>query len=154
VIKSEHIEQNMSGLTFEPLIQGKIVVGVDRQSPYALQKSITAEQFKREMLVIYQDDYVQWFIGEFQKKYGSANIIFTSNNTDALQSAVFNHRAMTIGIDFSFAPSITKSNAGMITLELQDVEQQPVYLGWVRSETKHFSGIIKSFITRLKNDIQ
>ncbi|WP_018758116.1 LysR family transcriptional regulator [Paenibacillus terrigena] len=153
IIKSEHIHQNLTGLTFEPLLQGRIVAGVSRQSPLALRNTVTAEQLRNETLAIYQDDYVTWFVQYFQEKYGSVNLLYTSNNTDAIRTSVINHQAVTLGMDFSFLHGPDLFASKIITLELESIDQQPVYLGWVRAEGKHFSGIYRNFIARLKEDI-
>ncbi|WP_211748539.1 LysR family transcriptional regulator [Paenibacillus sp. Marseille-Q4541] len=154
VIESEQLKSKMEGLVFEPLLEGRIVAGVDVNSPYASASSITAEQLKTEMLVIYQDDYVEWFIEEFQKNYGKVHVVFVSNNTDAIRAAVQHHQAITVGVDFTFRASYTNANSRIVTLGLADVKQKPVSLGWVRAESKHFTGPIQSFITRLREELQ
>ncbi len=58
------------GLDYDPLLKVKMVAATSIHSPLAFQKTITPEELKRQNVVLYNDDYVKWFMDDFQKKYG------------------------------------------------------------------------------------
>jgi molybdate transport repressor ModE-like protein len=67
------------GLDYDPLLKVKMVDATSIHSPLAFQKTITPEELKRQNVVLYNDDYVKWFMDDFQKKYGPADIVYTTN---------------------------------------------------------------------------
>lgn len=138
------------GLAFEQLLEGKMVVGVSKNSPLAFQDSVTPEELRRHAFVLYNDEYVRWFVDDFAATHGPVDILFTTNNTDAIRNAVRENMAVTIGLDYSFIHEPYLQNIDLVTLDLELPDQQPIYLGWVRSEARHFSRISASFTTRLQ----
>ncbi|MFS0918262.1 LysR family transcriptional regulator [Brevibacillus sp. 179-C 1.1 NHS] len=142
------------GLVFEPLVEGKMVVGVGKNSALAYQTSITPDELRHYPFVLYNDAYVRSFVDDFAENYGPVEILFTSNNTDAILGAIRQNLAVTIGLDYSFMHEHPLRDAELITLDLDIPYQQPVYLGWVRSAERHFSRISMSFINRLQHDLK
>lgn len=154
IIMYENLVQKSVGLAFEPLLEGRMVVGVSKKSPLAYQKSITPEELRRQSFALYNDEYVKWFVNDFAATYGPVNVLFTTNNTDALRSAVREEMAVTIGLDYSFIGERHLPSGDFATLELDIPGQQLVYLGSVRSEERHFSRLSMNFTSRLKYEIK
>ena len=142
------------GLAFERLLKGKMVVGVSKNSPLAYQDSVTPDELRQYSFVLYNDDYVKWFADDFGAKYGPIDILFTTNNTDAIRNAVRENMAVTIGLDYSFIHEPYLQYTDLVTLDFAIPDQQPIYLGWVRSEERHFSSISMSFTNRLQYDLK
>ncbi|MEI4829947.1 LysR family transcriptional regulator [Bacillus sp. FJAT-53711] len=153
IILFENIIHKSNGLLFEPLLKGKMVIAVNRNSPLAFNKSITPEELLTHSLVLYKDDYMEWFMNQFTATYGPADILFTTNNTDAIQKAIGDGLAITIGPDYSFPSESTLLEKDVVMIELESPKQQDVYFAWARSEGKHYSQICKNFITRLKHEL-
>lgn len=153
IILLEDIVHKSSGLLFEPLLRGKIVIGVSCNSPLASNKSITPEELLAHSLVLYKADYVEWFMNQFTAAYGPADILFTTNNTDAIQKTITDGLAITVGPDYSFPSEETLLKKDIAIIELEVPKQQDVHFAWVRSEGKHYSQICKNFITRLKHEL-
>lgn len=141
-------------LSFEPVLEGKMVVGISKSSPLAFQESVSPEELRRHAFVLYNDDYVKWFVADFAAKYGPVDILFTTNNTDAIRNAVRENLAVTIGLDYSFMHDPHLQTLDMRTLDLDIPEQQPVHLSWVRSSERHFSRLAKGFTDRLLADLK
>ncbi|MDF2681790.1 MAG: transcriptional regulator [Brevibacillus sp.] len=154
IIVFESLVKKNTGLLFERLIEGKMVVGVSRNSPLALQKTVTPEELRQQTFVLYNDEYVKWFVNDFAATYGPVDILFTTNNTDAIRSAVREEMAVTIGLDYSFINEPNSLYTDMVTLEIDIPKQQPVHLGWVQSEERHFSRVSSGFTKRLKYDLR
>lgn len=136
-------------LSVERLIEGKLVVGVSKNSPLALEKTITPEQLQQETMALYDDDYIRWVMARFVERYGPVDILFTSNNTEAIQNAVKEQLAVTVGLDYSFR----NSERSMVTIPLEIPNLESVYYGWVRRQEKNAPKLAKRFLERLKYEL-
>ncbi|WP_379157794.1 LysR family transcriptional regulator [Paenibacillus sp. sgz5001063] len=147
VLAEEFIEKS-EHLTFEKLLEGKMVVGVSKNSPLALEKKITPEQLVGQTLVLYDDedlwDHTQALISMF----GQANILFTTNNTKAIQNAVNRGLAITIGLEYSFTDILPE----MVPIAFEMPSLTPVQYGWVLHKGRHPSQVSKRFIQRLQSE--
>ncbi|WP_164545425.1 LysR family transcriptional regulator [Paenibacillus albus] len=143
-----------TGLVFEPIWQGRMVVGVWNNSPLAGRKRITPEEMKKLPYVLYDEPHVHDFVEEFTGVHGPLSIMFTSNNPYALVTVLRENLAGTIGYDFSFIDRSVSLNSGLTKLEIDGVEQPPIQLGWARAETNKGTQVSKMFIQRFKGQIQ
>ncbi|MCW9133679.1 LysR family transcriptional regulator [Bacillus paramycoides] len=146
---SEKLREKYTCFLFEKLLEIKIAVGVNKNSPLALEKTITPEQLVNQTLVLYDDEYIRDSINDLFSKYGKANILFISNNTQAIQNAVHQELAITIGVDYSFVNNLVDAQKEIISIELVVPNLPPFSYGWVLSKDKHPSQILKKFINRL-----
>lgn len=146
---SEKLREKYTCFLFEKLLEIKIAVGVNKNSPLALEKTITPEQLVNQTLVLYDDEYIRDSINDLFSKYGKANILFISNNTQAIQNAVHQELAITIGVDYSFVNNLVDAQKEIISIELVVPNLPPFSYGWVLSKDKHPSQILKQFINRL-----
>ncbi|MFW5435801.1 LysR family transcriptional regulator [Paenibacillus apiarius] len=146
---SKNLIEKHHTLSFERLLEGKIVVGVNKQSPLLLEKKITPEKLVGQTLVLYDDEHIREFMTQFISTYGDVDILFVSNNTEAIQNAVKEGLALTIGLDYSFKGD----GPHIIPLELESPNTAPRYYGWVLPEEKHASQLAKRFLNRLKFEL-
>jgi DNA-binding transcriptional LysR family regulator len=154
IILFEHLMQKNSHLTFGRLLEGRIVVCVSRKSPLALLRNITPQELLQQSFVFYNDDYIKWYMDQFQQTYGRANILFTTNNQDAILRALHEDNIVTIGLDFSFSKLPQVSKGEVVIIELNIPRPEPVYLGWVRAEETRFSKAESIFIQKLSYELQ
>lgn len=150
VILSEHFQHKSGGLQIGRLLQGRMVVAVNRNSPLALSKSVTLDDLKHEGLVLYNEDYLTGFMERYKSKLDPSNVLFYTNNTSAIVKAVRDGMASTIGLNFSFLnePSVRQGEIVTVNLEIENMD--PVHLGWVRAEGRHFPKASELFIQKLK----
>lgn len=146
VAMSEKLVDQNKGLRFEKMFKGKMVVGVPRNSVLALEKTIKPEQLAGYSLVLYDDEHIREYIKNGLSKFGEPDILFISNNVHAIQNAVKEGLALTVGLDYSFE---TGERADIVPIELELPEYQPVYYGWVSPKGKLVSPIVKRFVHRL-----
>lgn len=137
------------GICFEPFLEGKIVVGVGKNSPLATRKSITPQEMLEYPYVIYNEVYNREFLEHFSKTVGPVQLMFTTNNVSAILNALIDDIAITVGYDFSFFNAPSVSNGDIVTLEIKNYEQHPIVLGWVKSEKLRNSSFYQYFIDRL-----
>lgn len=141
------------GLDFERLLKVKMVAATSIHSPLAFQKVITPEELKQQSVVLYNDDYVKWFMDDFQKKFGDVDVAYTTNNRALISRACMNHLAVTVGLNYSFItePLFTEDDTVILNFDLPP--QSPVYLGVIQQKDHTPSVISRHFLDRLKHDI-
>lgn len=154
IILFEHLMQKNIRLTYGRLLEGKMVVCVSRKSPLALMRSITPQELLRHSFVFFNDDYIKWYMEQFQQTYGRANIVFTTNNQDAIFRALQEKNIVTVGLDFSFQKLPQVTNGEFVIIEIDIPQQESVYLGWVRAEETRFSKAETIFIQKLSYELQ
>lgn len=136
-------------LAFERLLEGKMVVGVHEQSPLRLERAITPDKLAKQTFVLYDDEHIRDFMDRFVEAYGEVDILFISNNTQAIYNAVKEGIAVTIGLEYSFK----EDGEHIITLPLESPTTEPVYYGWVHPEEKHIARAAKRFLNRLQAEL-
>ncbi|MCJ8014888.1 LysR family transcriptional regulator [Paenibacillus sp. KQZ6P-2] len=141
------------GLDFDRLLKVKMVAATSIHSPLAYQKVITPEELKQHTVVLYNDDYVKWFMDDFQKKYGDVDIAYTTNNRALISRACMNHHAVTVGLDYSFITEPLFAEDDTVILNFDLPESSPVYLGVIQQKDHTPSVISRHFLYRLKHDI-
>ncbi|MFK4341895.1 DNA-binding transcriptional LysR family regulator [Paenibacillus sp. RC62] len=137
-------------LPFDTLYQGKMMVVAGRNSPLASQKSIPPEEMRAYSFVLYKDDYIDMFIRDFTEQFGEVNILFKTNSDSAIQSAILEGLAISIGHDYSFQKATMERGQSVHLLEIERFAQQPVHFGWIRSANSSRSAINEYFIQRYK----
>ena len=151
VLDEDYIPKN-SDLVFETVLEGKMVVAVNKDSQLSGEKSVTPEMLKKETLVLYEDDIIKNFLEENVAKIRDIDVLFATNNTFAIENAVEEGVAVTVGLDFSFHKN-RKNNQNIMTVDLKTPKKNIVPYGWVRHKNKPSSQIAKAFINRLTLDI-
>lgn len=145
-LSEQRLEQNKA-LHLEKLATGKMVVGVPRNSMLALEKSIKPEQLAEYSLVLYDDEHIRNCITEGLAQYGEPDILFSSNNVQAILKAVKEGLAVTVGVDYFFESG---DHAEIVPIELELPDFQPLYYVWGSPKGKQASSITKRFIRRLQ----
>ncbi len=136
-------------LVMDTLFEGKIVVGASKKSPLADHAKITPEMMLQQPFVLYDDEYIREFVDRFIERYGEMDILFTSNNKEAIQQVVMDGNALTIGLDYSLKSRMPGVEESMSIIELDIEDPAVVRYGWVRKE-KNFSTAAKRFLSRLQ----
>ncbi|TCZ76648.1 LysR family transcriptional regulator [Paenibacillus albiflavus] len=148
---SEYDNPKQAGLKFGQLLEGKMVLAVNRQSPLALYESITLDELKREPLIIYNEEHLKWFMDKHQESFDLSNVLFYTNNTSAIMKAIRDGMASTIGLNLSFINEPAINNGDIVLVELELPDPYSIYLGWVRSEGRHLPKATELFIKKLKH---
>lgn len=146
---SESLLDQQRNLTFQKLLEGKLVVGVNQQSPLRWEHALTPEKLINQTFVLYDDEHIRNYMTQFIEVYGEADILFISNNTQAIHNAVKEGIAVTIGIDYSFK----EDGLHVIPLALETPDIDRFYYGWVHASDKHISHVAKRFLNRLKTEL-
>ncbi|OMC74266.1 MULTISPECIES: LysR family transcriptional regulator [Paenibacillus] len=152
MVSPEGMPGTYKGVKFERLMEGKIVVGVHPHSPLALNSILTPDQLVGQTLVLYDDPYIKDYVERYLSGYGPINLLFVSNNTRAIENAVAEGLAITIGLDYSFLKISEMTSAFMKTIELRSPDTRAKYSGAIVSASKQTSQTARRFINRLKHE--
>lgn len=129
----------------------KVYVASD--SPLAMKKTITPEEILQQDIVLYNGDYIRWFIHNFQLTFGKMNILFSSNNTEELARTISN------GLAISFAPDIAMKNNTFVLegkiVEVNIINYEPINttVGLIHQKKKRPSKIEMHYIHFLKSEM-
>jgi LysR family transcriptional regulator, transcription activator of glutamate synthase operon len=149
ILISERLIQKHNMLSFEKVRDGKMVVGVRKESPLARQKTVKPEDLIHETLVLYDDAYIEQYVAETLSKFGSPDILFTTNNTDAIKNAVKRGIAVTLGIDYSFGNSQLRER-DIVMVEIEEGEHENVFLALVRHREGQANRVRREFVESIK----
>ncbi|OME05003.1 LysR family transcriptional regulator [Paenibacillus odorifer] len=152
MVSPEGMPGTYKGVKFDRLMEGKIVVGVHPHSPLALNSILTPDQLVGQTLVLYDDPYIKDYVERYLSGYGPINLLFVSNNTRAIENAVAEGLAITIGLDYSFLKISEMTSAFMKTIELRSPDTRAKYSGAIVSASKQTSQTARRFINRLKHE--
>lgn len=141
-------------LLFKELLKGRILASVRKDSHFAIKGSIKPEELLRENLVLYNDDAITCFTNDFINQFGPINILFISDNAEAIRSAVFEGSAITLAVDFTLlnSPNIVSGRA--VTLPIVNYEQPPLSFGLIQNRRNQSSVILDEFLAFIKAELK
>ncbi|WP_068775890.1 LysR family transcriptional regulator [Paenibacillus sp. FJAT-26967] len=135
-----------AGLLFERLVKGNIVLGVSALSPLASLRAVSLDALADLPFVLYNDPYIIDFIKDLGD---SVDVLFTSNNIEAILQAVKEDMAVTLGPDYSFRANTMYENGDVITIPLEMPSQKISYLWSVSSKENQTSKAAGLFVNRV-----
>jgi len=150
----EDILKNLEHLNFERIIEGTLKVYVSSDSPFAIKKKITPEEIIQQNIVLYNGDYIKWFINNFQSAFGKLNILLSTNQTEELS------RLISSGLAIGFAPDFaTKGNpyvmeGKIVEIDIINYEPINVTLGIIQMKNRTHTKIEEHLIRFIKSELQ
>ncbi|MVP01840.1 LysR family transcriptional regulator [Paenibacillus lutrae] len=150
LLNEDNLPRN-EGLVFERLVKGNIVLGVSAHSPLASLPSVSLDNLAGLPFVLYNDPYIIDFIKDLND---SVDVLFTSNNIEAILKAVKEDMAVTLGPDYSFRANTMYENGDVITLPLEMPSRKISYLWSVTSKENQSSKAAGIFVNRVVNMLQ
>lgn len=150
IVLYEDLKPRVEGLQFTKVMDVRMSCCVNPNSPLALRDRVTAEDLMRYPLALYNEDYIEWYINHINKLYGATNLLFTTNNIEAIRQALDEELAITLGLNYSFNYGNYQTYPTYKILDIDLPTAPPVPLGWMQTKTKANSKIIKTFIQRLQ----
>jgi DNA-binding transcriptional LysR family regulator len=144
------LKQVPEGLSVERLKEDKVVIGMSRQSPLASSRQLTVEDLKGQRLALYPDDYISQIVAELGD---AVEVLFTSNNIDAIVRALLENWAVTVATHYSVRGNRYFEQGEMVAIPLQRPGRDRFYLCAVQSKDQAESRISKMFVNRLKMNL-
>jgi DNA-binding transcriptional LysR family regulator len=143
--------KDMENLDFNAIHEGKMKVYVNSDSPFAAKKQITPDEILQQKVILYNGDYIRWFINNFQYHLGKLNIVFTSNHTGEILRSISNGVAISFAPDFSIRNSPFLLEGRIVEVDIINYEPIDVTLGLVRSKKKRISNVENTFFQFLES---
>ncbi|MEH7347793.1 LysR family transcriptional regulator [Gottfriedia acidiceleris] len=112
--------------------EGTMKVYVSKDSPFAVTKTITPEEFFQQKFILYNGDYIKWFIKNFQRTYGNMNILFSSNHCEEIIRTVSSGMAISLAPNFVLKNNSALLEGKVVEVDLLSYEPLDVTLGLLR----------------------
>lgn len=130
------------------LMRDEIMVAASVNSSLAVKKIVTPQEIIEHPLVIYNDQEIQRFINIIESKHGLANIMFSSNNLDAIWNTVTENLAIAVAPKYAITRIGSIISEKVVSVEIFGSERQyGLALVWARK--KREEGITKRFLSGL-----
>jgi|SRR5690625_1136521 len=135
------------------VLRGKMIVAASKHSPFAFAESITPEEIQKSPLVIYDDDRMWEFIDIIEATFGKTDILFSTNNLDAIRNAVMENLAITIAPDYTIKNDPYVLANEVVPIKIAHLKQDYPGMALVWS-TSRMTPVIKNFMNRLTTDME
>lgn len=146
-------EMRDENIECEIILRGKMIVAASKQSPLAYAESVTPQEIQKYPLVIYKDDRMWEFINDLQAEFGPVDILFSTNNLDAIRNAVIEDLAITIAPDYTIKNDSCVVSGKVVPVEIANLEQDYPGMALVWSKTMRHMSLVKHFNSRLMSDM-
>jgi len=146
--------KKLNGMHFSEMYTGKLVIGAHHESPLAQHNRITPKQLMQHQLALYNDQFVHDFVDRFTDVYGELSVLFWTNNSEAITSVLNNGLAASIGHDFSLYQHPSWKAERMKIIEIADMAQPEMQIGFLRSETRALGAGVERFAARFRQAIE
>jgi DNA-binding transcriptional LysR family regulator len=143
-------------LDFKPftLLKGEMQVYVNKNSPLAIYDTITPQQLINQTIVMYNGDYVKWFVNDFVERIGPLKVLFSSNNTDVIRKAVLNNLAITFSPNWYIQNSEIQYKDRIKMIRITNHDPSKIIYGMVYSKKKVLPAAAVKFIQYLEVSFQ
>ncbi|QKY68743.1 LysR family transcriptional regulator [Lentibacillus sp. CBA3610] len=152
-LSMEGEEMRDQNIAFEVVLRGQMIVAASINSPLAFASAVTPQEIRRHPLVIYNDDRMWEFVNNLTARFGPVDVLFSTNNQDAIRNAVIENLAITIAPDYTVISDSNVVNGKVVPVEISNLEQNYPGMALVWSKTKRNTTIIRNFVSRLTLDM-
>lgn len=145
-------EFKQEDIEIQVVLRGKMIVAASKQSALAAKSSMTASHIQQFPLVIYDDDRLWEFVDELSAQFGKVDVLFSTNNLDAIRNAVKANLAITIAPDYTIKNDVAAESSQIVPVEIAGLQQDYPGMALVWSKSRS-TRTIRNFISRLKTDM-
>ncbi|MFJ5769007.1 LysR family transcriptional regulator [Psychrobacillus sp. NPDC093180] len=140
-----------ASLHIQALKDIQFYVLVSKDSILSYKNYVTYEDLIKQPIIMYNGEFMNWFLKDFIDRNGTLNILFKSNNTDTLRETIAKGNAITIETENELYSNPYVISGEIIAIPLHDSGLPKTSLGLVYSTKKYWSNeeseIIKSLTT-------
>lgn len=149
ILNEQSLLHSHDHLIFQSLFRGEMRACVHKDSPLAFSSKVKIQDLLDYPFVMYGGLNWEETIRLFEKKYGSINILFTSNNSEVIKKTVSEGLAISMLTDFMLKNDPYVENGDIIPVPLIDYEPTTISFGWIYSRDSSRINIIKKFLEYL-----
>ncbi|MBO9131046.1 LysR family transcriptional regulator [Bacillus sp. 165] len=136
-------------ISSEFLFNSEVHLCVSKNSHLALKESILPEDLQNETIVLYNDEFILSFAKNLMEKV-PLNLLFVTDNVDAIRAAVTEGIAITFATDSSLKDEVTILNGQTVPIPIVNTTYSSVPFGLIRSKNKQVALMNDKFISYLK----
>ncbi|OZI13365.1 LysR family transcriptional regulator [Bacillaceae bacterium SAS-127] len=141
-------------LTFQHYIHGRVKICINKNSPLTRIKTLTLDQIVHQTLVIYNDETLLWFVKKIEEKYGDLQILFKTNNIDAIRIALNRDLVVTLALEHSLKYEPTLLNGENISTYVDNVDIPQIQFGVIQHKGRPLPPIYEKFLEKFKIELQ
>ncbi|MBP1905183.1 DNA-binding transcriptional LysR family regulator [Paenibacillus turicensis] len=142
-------QQQDNSLEWLSIIKGKAALIVSKNSSLCVLNTISAEDIKNEVFVLYKDEDVEQLAQQFLDEQPSNRIALSTNNIEAIYQMVVRGNTITIAPDFITKFLRETDQEQLVTIPLQKYQTEDVILGRITRKNEQPSRMINEFTARL-----
>lgn len=136
-------------LEWVPIIQGKAVLIVNKHSALGVLNTVSAEDIKQEVFVLFKDDDIEQIAQRLVAEHPSNRIALSTNNMEALYQMVVRGNMVTIGPDFIIHALSREHQEELVAIPLAEYQSEPVILGRITRRQERTTRLVEEFTARL-----
>lgn len=133
-------------LVFQSLTSSALVALLPRSPYYAGRSSISVHELRHHPVILYNDEYLHWFVDHLERQHGPLNIILRTNNIEVIHSVMLQNLGMTIG--FMLQAYRSGYQGTFVSLPLDEYKEEQLDIGWAYSPKHPPTDIARAFMDR------
>ena len=149
ILNEQSLLNSQDHLIFQSLFRGEMRACVHKDSPLAFSSKLKIQEMLDYPFVLYGGHNWETSIRQFEKKYGSMNILFTSNNSEVIKKTVSEGLGVSMLTDFMLKNDPYVENGNIVPIPLIDYEPATISFGWIYSKDSSRINVIKKFLEYL-----
>lgn len=143
-----------SELTWEPIIQDRAILLVNKNSHLSNKTCISKDDVKEETVVLYNDPFIQLVADKLELKNSTNTISLISNNVESLIQMVIKGNAVTVATDY-IARSLTEHIQNeIVMIPILEFSTAAQFLGRITRKDKELTEHIQQFTELLLSQLE
>ena len=147
----DYLQEQLKSVFIDYQFNSSIRLLVSKNSHLAFKKSISPEDLKNEKIVLYDEKFIHSFIEKFMGNV-PYDLVFVTNNYDALRAAVSSNIAVTFMTENSNYDEVSILNGKNVPIPLISNIPTLQPFGVIRSKNKKLTNMNAHFISYLKEE--
>lgn len=140
------------GICLLPIKRINFFVLVSKNSSLARKSAISFADISSESLVVYDGEFMNWFMKDLFKRYGNMTILMRTNNVDTIRDTISGGHAITIETENEIYNPLVQGGQ-IVSIPFVDPGIPEVFLGLIYSIGKSASRERKQIIHMLEEYI-
>lgn len=144
-IYKHQVATELMNLNFMPITEGNLVLCVRLDNPLARRSSVSLANLQDQTFVFFNDEFTDEFITSLQACFAEVNVLFRTNNSESISTALQSLEVVTIGHEYSF-----KYLAGLHPRQYKllhfDIVQSPIQIGWISKSDLKSNVLLETFL--------
>lgn len=139
-------------IEYKIILSGIMIAAVNKYSPLATSESVTPQEILKYPLAV-SNTWTKKFVNKLESRYGAANILFSTDNHAAIQSALLENVAITLTPDYMLKNFSNVENGKIVPVKVVNFEKEYHNIALIWSKSSRHMSIVNRFISKLSSDL-